>query len=596
MADEKPVHIPFRVKDEGSDVLSKIEHRVEHLGHSFEKTLGKVTEMGLALGGLAGAFGFEKMIEGGKESLDQISKIGKLTGTSANNVAALRDVFEQSDMEAGQLGTTITALSKKSLALEEGSKGITKEAKRWGVELDKGPVTALKSMAKAVQDHKINAAGVAKLTRTSGENLGAMMSMLEKGPEEFQEMVDRAEKLNVHLTDPRAMEQFEKFDEASKKIHQSWRRISEKVVLALGPSLERIANKLSAWIDGVDVGKFINPLVHGLELAVTHAKILGKIMLANALIERGTKGGYGVVGGAMRAAKFGAGLGGRAASLGSRIIGKGATGVLSTGASLLKADLGPIGTVIGWIVKLAGSATGIGIVAAGIAYAVGHLGEIKEKLGAVLTTAWGAISRLGGAIAHLFSEDSAVGRFFSKVGGFFTTVLGGIISGISKAIELVAEFIEWIDVGITALTERKSIATVQNERANARLAGSLKEMGKFTSGELGMKVSDLTKAMQRGDKVTAAQRKFFDEYDAAMKKQGLRGAGSGLKARYGAMPAEAAPGNAVYQDFRGSKFEIEQKFAEGYDPGRVAVAFANDIASMGEQRLIASTTPLFALR
>lgn len=49
-------------------------------------------------------------------------------------------------------------------------------------------------------------------------------------------------------------------------------------------------------------------------------------------------------------------------------------------------------------------------------------------------------------------------------------------------------------------------------------------------------------------------------------------------------------------DFRGSRFDIKQAFAEGFDPDRIAVAFTNDLASYGERRVQSSFSPLFAVR
>jgi hypothetical protein len=48
-------------------------------------------------------------------------------------------------------------------------------------------------------------------------------------------------------------------------------------------------------------------------------------------------------------------------------------------------------------------------------------------------------------------------------------------------------------------------------------------------------------------------------------------------------------------DFRGSRFDITQKFAEGFDPDRIAVAFTNDLAALGERRLQSGFSPLFTV-
>jgi hypothetical protein len=47
----------------------------------------------------------------------------------------------------------------------------------------------------------------------------------------------------------------------------------------------------------------------------------------------------------------------------------------------------------------------------------------------------------------------------------------------------------------------------------------------------------------------------------------------------------------VGQDFRYSRFDITQRFAEGFDPDRVASAFAEDIGSLAENRLQSGFQP-----
>lgn len=42
-------------------------------------------------------------------------------------------------------------------------------------------------------------------------------------------------------------------------------------------------------------------------------------------------------------------------------------------------------------------------------------------------------------------------------------------------------------------------------------------------------------------------------------------------------------------DFRNSRFDIKQQFAEGFDPDRISVAFTNDLAKLGERALEAKT-------
>lgn len=57
-----------------------------------------------------------------------------------------------------------------------------------------------------------------------------------------------------------------------------------------------------------------------------------------------------------------------------------------------------------------------------------------------------------------------------------------------------------------------------------------------------------------------------------------------------------APPNrpSVHQDFRYSRFDITQKFADGFSPERVAAAFVGDLESMASQRLSSGFAPAFS--
>lgn len=48
-------------------------------------------------------------------------------------------------------------------------------------------------------------------------------------------------------------------------------------------------------------------------------------------------------------------------------------------------------------------------------------------------------------------------------------------------------------------------------------------------------------------------------------------------------------------DFRGSRFDILQRFEEGFDPDRIAAAFAGDVADLGERSVQSNFAPLFSV-
>ena len=602
--EEKPVKIPFRVSDFASRAIEKIAEKTEKLSEHVDEAAHKLLEMGSALTGIAGGLGFEKMIETGRESLEQISKLAKLTGTTGDNIAAMRDLFEQSGLSAEQLGMTMTALSKKALAAEEGGKGILREAQAWGIELNKGPVKAFESLAKSVQQHKIDAAGVAKLTRTSSESAGAMMEILEKGPEELHSMIEHAKKLNVALSSPEAFEQFAKFHEASEKVHQSFRRISEKVIIALAPALSKMADKFSTWIDGINVHKFIDPLVHGMEMVVKHAQALGKIMAANSILMKTT--GSGLTGTALSVGKSAFGIG-------AKVFGKVGAGIgeniaLASKGGPLASLGGALGGIVGPLMRVIGGVTGLGVVAAAIYLVIKHLDYFKEKLGGVARAIWSSIKKLWDSLSSVFSEESSIGKFVRWVGDNFMSYLQFAGTMVSKLIDLVATAIEWISAAIDAVVSGKNIHGILADKAQERREANLKKTGydKYLGGENREQVLAITKLIEGNKTLTSVQIDFYRKFMEAGKAMGYNmdnEAYGKFRARYGAVEAErkapdasAAASAGVVQDFRGSRFEIEQKFAEGFDPDRIAVGFANDIASLGEKRLASGYSPINAVR
>jgi len=73
---------------------------------------------------------------------------------------------------------------------------------------------------------------------------------------------------------------------------------------------------------------------------------------------------------------------------------------------------------------------------------------------------------------------------------------------------------------------------------------------------------------------------------------GRQGASNNLDAMTGVAPPPQRPHTT--QDFRYSRFDITQKFAEGFDPDRVASAMASDLSAMAEQQLESGFSPGFS--
>ena len=103
-----------------------------------------------------------------------------------------------------------------------------------------------------------------------------------------------------------------------------------------------------------------------------------------------------------------------------------------------------------------------------------------------------------------------------------------------------------------------------------------------------------------GDIWDAASAEVDSDTRAEMKNAFLRAQKRKLKGEEAdALAKKTAQGQrpgAPNFDFRGSRFQITQAFAEGFDPDRIAVAFANDLATLGERKLQSGFSPMFAVR
>jgi hypothetical protein len=630
VAEEHETHIKLTLKDKVSEAAHKASESVERLGDRAEKTLSKLTEMGMALSGMAGAFGLERMVETGKESLEQVGKLSKLTDMTADHVAAMRDVFEQSGLGAEQMSRSMTMLSKKALALEENGKAISDEARRWGIDLKNGPEAALLSISEAVKKHKIGQAEVMKLTGVTRENLGGMMELLEGGREELKRNVDEAAKLNVHLADPGVLERFKKFHEASEKIREAWRRVSEKVVIGLAPALSRMSDKFSHWIDHLNVDKFVNTLVKGLEMAVAHAKQLGRVMMINMALERTM--GSGIVGSASRAW----GMAGHMPGVGA--LGRGAGGAVKLAAGVGEGVFGGLGKIFAPIAKLFSMAGSLGPVVSGlvqfatkatvilaIVSAVAMLAQHSEKLKAAVGKLWEAVKKVGDALLGVFNTEAVqwLGEKLiwvaTKLAEAVTKLLNGlaiILGGPDKwkgAITGVGT-----ERGRQAAMDRAVNDFVKEWQANlakmsdAELAIASKGLGPLAQFyKRGVDITDMSDTLVEmqnsiprlkelrdqeyaieATAINAKERQL--EQQEAFAKWGKETLGDLVQWGQKWLGPKATPDKPLFnQDFRGSRFEIEQKFAEGFDPDRIAVAFANDISSLGERKMTSTLGPQF---
>lgn len=228
---------------------------------------------------------------------------------------------------------------------------------------------------------------------------------------------------------------------------------------------------------------------------------------------------------------------------------------------------------------------------------VGALQPAIESVVVIASSIWsffGSVISITATLAEnlkpaLDTIANAIGAVVSKildfmipvvayVGDIFIQLYETTADWLVPAFEKLAELVTWIAENFDPV---EAIAAITNQNADMIRAGynNLVENASEESRETARVMREgLADFLARINGTTADRR---------------LGAEGGSQDRH--PPAHRGGGKSV-QDFRYSRFEIQQKFEEGFDPDRIATAFASDIGRIGEQRLQSGFEPLFGVR
>lgn len=219
-------------------------------------------------------------------------------------------------------------------------------------------------------------------------------------------------------------------------------------------------------------------------------------------------------------------------------------------AAILPAFMGAVANLVGPLVTFMTGVFGIATM-------------IYDQLRPALSGLWSAVAVVVSALGGLFHQylrlvGAALLWLYRKIAVVVVPAFSLLVKAITAVVNFVGKYIG---------------SLAESAKLNAdQILGPEAEDGGPTGGLLG----DILKAIDDQKSKDEAARSA--EKSAARSTPGARG------------------GAQTYQDFRGSRFDIQQKFAEGYDPDRIAVAFAQDVGRLGEQRLQSGFEPVFGVR
>lgn len=176
------------------------------------------------------------------------------------------------------------------------------------------------------------------------------------------------------------------------------------------------------------------------------------------------------------------------------------------------------------------------------------VGELASSLGDYLEP---VLRIVGGVLIWLTDQ----------IAKFLMPTINGMIDAIQKLIHYLAEAISWLGKKIGMAADAWFPKTNPNDHGPGATGGFL---------------DNFMKSLQaQKDKNAAAE-----AAKAAATRQ---------------TAATATRSGGVTQNFPNARFDISQKFAEGFDPDRVAVAFAQDVGKLGEQKLQSGFEPAFGV-
>lgn len=180
----------------------------------------------------------------------------------------------------------------------------------------------------------------------------------------------------------------------------------------------------------------------------------------------------------------------------------------------------------------------------------------------------------------------AAGMLFTGIGKFLNPIIrifGSVILGVYRILKIML-----MPVLDTMVIVVSSITTVLGLLLEA-LGGWLGTVADALEGIPG--ISTRTGGLAAADQKNE-NRDFIAELFARFKATMKLGDEEALNIT---APKARGGGGRTVNDFRYSRFTIDQKFAEGMDPDRIAVAFARDLGKIGEQKLQSGFEPLFSL-
>jgi len=600
----------FSVVDQASQPLAAMSGAAGRISGMFDRASSVLGSFGVLAGAAAGAFSAVGAIKGTIGFLESVKKVRDFTGMAAKEAGGLIDVLGDAGITGQEAVTAMNRLAmagNKAKMAATGFGGATRGNlnlfKQFGLA-GKTPQQQFMQLAKSAQAHKLSIQQLQQLYRLPPESARKLINVLKEGPGEIKKQIDEFDKLGISTDEH--VNSVARIQKLQRQIASGWEKIQLVLVTELLPYIEDamdyVVKRLPEWIEKArEYGKMFGDFLREhLDLV----KAIGKAMMLNFFLQKATGQGLGAWGGKagglakrflgqaggaaidpMSAGRLGRGaaalgkgalatpraIAGEFTSLFERIVARFSGAKVLSGESLPFVKATPIWARITaglgrvWpgllrfttaALRLAGPLALLMLVITIIWKAVSLIRSnyegIRTHMSQLIETIMARFSVIGDMLSPIFDvfgDEGIIGKFFTQTVFVVIMALGDMLDGIMHVIQtIIYMFSHWTKL-VTHPIETMKKGWAETARLTAekeRLAGIKAAM------DLGLE-----------------RKKKTDD-----------------------ATAEKPPENHI--DFRGSKFDITQTFAEGFDPDRIAVAFSNDLAALADKKIGQGFNPLFS--
>jgi hypothetical protein len=634
----------FKLNDQTTRPLMMMSQAATRVSSMFDRASSVVGTFGAVAGVAAGAFSAKDAISGTMELLKSTKRVMDYTGMSADNAGAFLDMMEEVGIESHEATRALTRMSMttarmqmSAMGMRHGLSGARGFMQQLGIA-GKTPEQQLYRMAELAEQNKLSATQLQTAFHMMPESARKLMDLLRQGPGKIKAQADEFKKLQITTAENVALVHDMQLQQARMK--STWGDIQAIMAVQFLPVikavLDKVESKMEAWKERArELGVTLKDFVLNHFTAILRVV---KLLMLNFVLLKATGMGMGgwlaaiVKGGAGMAVRIGklggvagagAGAAGGAAALPALAAAAVAAGAILLAVLAWKRNVGDVQRKMGmaWerlvshakviqrmtepvlkrilmVFKVNSPLDLMLKVMAGMMVYVADLADAMMFTIAVairMGQKWwdGIVMFVGVAISQwgelaMLVKKVFVGAWVGLSGmiAWYAEIFSGMFKAIKEA--LVDPYVRLIDQAMQQVA--KLIDTV---------FGPYKKLMAAGEGPSANILGQLTATM---DNAIAAPVDFLKQAIADVEKEArferqLRAAQQ--SAELAAQRRKiATPPDRMKQpncDFRGSRFDITQKFAEGFDPDRIAVAFTNDLAALGERRLQSGFSPLFTV-